>query len=105
MAVSIEPRILQLLTLDPVCQGRVNAATVRALALEFAREPEPDRDVLAERAACLAGMRVHYDRLCVLSIDGTMELIVERRWLEEWIDAVELGLHRDLTKETNDAQG
>ena len=64
MSATIEPRILQLLTLDPVCQGQVSGTTVRALALEFAREPEPDSDVLAERCNKLPALVSSTERVC-----------------------------------------
>ena len=103
MTLSIEPRVAQLLAADPSCRG-VKQSTIRALALEFAREAEPDRDVLAERAACLAVMaatQVRFARLADLDAAdsgaaGTL-LGLERRRGTEAIEMVRQGLHRTTT--------
>lgn len=90
---AIEARVRQLLTADPVCQGKVSATTIHALALEFARDPAPDSDVLAERAACLALMQAAQARL-----DGADSNVpvgpLEARRLGEAIESVRQGLHR-----------
>ena len=96
MSLSIEASIRKLLTEDKVCMGRVTGATVRMLALQFAREPEPDGDVLAERAVCVAILGHVRDRLDKLAMDGgPMGLIIEARRVAEAIHFIELGLHRD----------
>ena len=94
MSVTIEARILQLLTLDPVCQGQVSGTTVRALALEFAREPAPDGDVLAERADCLAVIRACRDRLLEQADPGDGPIRTEARRLGAAIEGISSGLHR-----------
>lgn len=96
MSLSIEAQIRKLLGEDKVCMGRVSAATVRDLARRFAREPEPDGDVLAERAACVAQLRNCQTRLTALAADDGGEAIsIEARRIGEAIHSIELGLHRD----------
>ena len=96
MSLSIEASIRKLLTEDKVCMGRVTGATVRTLALQSAREPEPDGDVLAERAACVAQFRNCQARLTALAAeDGGEAISIEARRIGEAIHSIELGLHRD----------
>jgi hypothetical protein len=112
MSATIEARIRQLLTADPVCQGQVSGTTVRALALEFAREPEPDSDVLAERAACTALMtagRQRIERLFERMEDGAVladlreAVLIEIRRAAEAETSITLGLHRNLQSEIKGA--
>jgi hypothetical protein len=100
MSLSIEGRISKLLGEDKVCMGRVSTATVRQLALEFARDPEPDGDVLAERAACLAVMQACHDRMDA-QFDGVGDgrAALEARRLGEAMESIRLGLHRSASKE------
>lgn len=96
MTLSIEAQITKLLTEDKVCMGKVTRATVRNLALQFARDPEPDSDVLAERAACLAQIRACHERMnAQFDGDGDGRAALETRRLGEVIHSIELGLHRD----------
>ena len=95
MSLSIEAHIRKLLDADKVCMGKVSAATVRQLALQFAREPEPDSDVLAERSACLAQLRSCQARLTMHAADEDGDFIAtEVRRVGEAIHSIELGLHR-----------
>lgn len=95
MSLSIEAHIRKLLDEDKVCMGKVTAATVRQLALQFARDPEPDRDVLAERAACLVHIRSAQARLQRRADDEDGEGFgIEARRLGEAIETIGLGLHR-----------
>lgn len=96
MSATIEARIRQLLTLDPVCQGQVSGTTVRALALEFAREPEPDSDVLAERAACLLLMGACAERLRALLAAAELEGAASSDPAESVVCSSDLGL--ELTR-------
>ena len=99
MSLSIEAQISKLLSEDKVCMGRVSAATVRTLALQFARDPEPDHDVLAERAACCAQLRGCQARLMLLAADEAGDVIaIEARRIGEAIHSIELGLHRASTQ-------
>ena len=90
---SIEAQIAKLLGEDRLCMGKVTRATVRQLALQFARDPEPDSDVLAERAACLAVISNCRARL-EIEADGDDACATEARRLGEAIHSIELGLHR-----------
>ena len=101
----IQARVTQLLAADPACRG-VKQATIRALAVEFAREAEPDRDVLAERAACVAVLTAGQARLTALALahhDGANGsemaalLGLELRRSTEAIEMVRQGLHRTTT--------
>ena len=95
MSLSIEAHIRKLLGEDKVCMGKVSAATVRQLALQFAREPEPDGDVLAERAACVAVVEAATLRLERLGEEeGGSRVPLEARRLRQAIHDIGLGLHR-----------
>ncbi len=99
---TIEARLRQLLEADPVCQGQVSGTTIRVIAREFARAPEPDSDVLAERAACRRVMAAAAARFAELLpedmlADPLIDLDafrLELRRTDEVIASLGLGLHR-----------
>lgn len=98
----IAGRVRALLERDPVCKGAVSAATIREIAAIFDEIPViEDRDVMAERQACLAVMAALLARLEVLAgPDGEPELAashalaVEIARLTEAIATLRAGLHR-----------
>lgn len=99
---TVEARVRHLLEMDSVCQGSVTARTVRALAMEFARDPEPDSDVLAERQACIAVLASAAERCAALLPEDMLAdpLIdidafrLELRRFDEAIAGLRIGLHR-----------
>lgn len=96
LIAAIEGRVRQLLETDPVCQGKVSATTIRAMALEFAREPEPDGDVLAERTACVSLLTSIRNRIAGMNIDVPDVVALEVRRLDAAIELVRQGLHRPI---------
>ena len=100
-------RVTALLAADPVCLGRVNKVTIAAIAQIVAyREPVPDSDVLAERAACLGVIAAVGQRLLDLhdAADGGADdfgagvdpeaVAHEVLRLGEAARSIGLGLHR-----------
>lgn len=91
---SLGDQIRGVIARDKLGNGSVSAATVAELELMLA-EPGPDSDVLAERAACLALLRQHRDRLLELAVNNGA-IALEARRIGEAIYSAEHGLHRNL---------
>ncbi len=92
----VTARVAALLGADPVCMGKVNKATVRAIA-QIVAYPAPviDRDVAAEREACARLIAATAARLATLAGEDGGELVgIEAARLHEAAAAVRLGLHR-----------